>query len=239
MISHHHRCIFIHVPKAAGESVERAFTDDLGMTGSRVRQLLISPNSLPENGPPYLSHLVASDYTKLQYVPQTMFDEYFTFSVIRNPWARVVSMYRYLNIHVPFSYFVQELLPNRYSERLHYFVRPQTDFVCDDGGAVIVDRIIRFENLESEFYEVCDRLGLPRSLPHVNASSEGDNYRYLRVRARQVQRGLLSRNLKVAYYALHEKDHFEHYTDYYEDESRRAVAEFYGSDVETFDYSFE
>lgn len=239
MISHHHKCIFVHVPKAAGESVERAFIDDLGMAGESWRQLLLGANPYPSNGAPYLSHLTASDFVKLQYIPQQMYDDYFSFAVIRNPWARVVSTYRYLPIHTPFQYFVQHLLPQELWTRLYYFVRPQTEFVCDDDGNVIVDRVVRFENLLPEFYEVCDRVGLAHELPHVNDSADREGYRYLKVRAGQVALALRGGNLRLASHAIRQKDRFEHYTEYYDAETRQIVADLYRSDIEAFDYPFE
>jgi hypothetical protein len=239
VISHHHKCIFVHVPKAAGQSIEHAFTDDLGLSWRGRRALQLGANSEPEAGPPALAHLTASEYVKLKYVPQQMFDEYFTFAVVRNPWARTVSMYRYLNIHVPFTYFVQELLPNELWDRRHYFVRAQTDFVCDENGGVILDRIVRFENLLPEFYEVCDRVGLPRRLPHVNDSAEREQHRYLRARGREALRALRAGRPRRALYAARPKDHFPRYTDYYNAATRRVVASLYESDIDTFGYTFE
>jgi hypothetical protein len=241
VISHHHRCIFVHVPKAAGESVEQAFINDLGLRGNSWRQLplLLGMNPHPENGAANLSHLTAAEYVELKYIPQSIFDEYFSFAVIRNPWARVVSTYRYFRTQVPFSYFAGTMLPNDLWNRLYYFVRPQVELVCDDQRNVMVDRLIRFERLEAEFFEVCDTVGLPRDLPHVNASAGREGHRYLRVRARQIGRAVRRRDPRLAVHAFGEKDHHDHYTEYYDDATRQIVANLYRDDIEAFSYSFE
>ena len=238
MISHHHKCVFVHVPKAAGESIERAFFTDLELPLSDYRELLLGSNPDPESGPRSFSHLAASEYVEFEHVSQATFDEYFTFAVVRNPWARVVSIYRYMKIHVPFAHFVEHDLSGSLWDYWYHFVRPRTEFVYDDRGNIIVDRVIRFENLIPEFYEVCDQLGLPRSLPRVNTSGELEQYRYLRVRAQQMRRALRSGDLRRAYYALRPKDSFNHYTDFYNDETRQRVAELYRSDIEAFEYTF-
>ncbi|MFG7930138.1 sulfotransferase family 2 domain-containing protein [Campylobacter coli] len=62
-----YKCIFIHVPKVAGSSIERViYQTDKWLVG----------------------HVKASDYTKFD---KDKFDSYFSFGFVRNPYDRVVS----------------------------------------------------------------------------------------------------------------------------------------------------
>ena len=52
-------------------------------------------------------------------------------------------------------------------------MRPQSDFLCDPDGKIIVDFVGRFENLDVDMAKVQDTLGLPnKSLTRSNTSKE-------------------------------------------------------------------
>ena len=44
---------------------------------------------------------------------------------------------------------------------------PQMDWITDAEGKVVVDRLIRFENLEAEFQAIMQELGRTAPLPHL------------------------------------------------------------------------
>jgi len=96
MISHHHKALYVHVPKCGGESIELAFLADLGLDWNQREQLLIRRNNDPQAGPRQLSHLSAKQYLELSYVTPEQFNQYYKFATVRDPIARVVSFYNYL-----------------------------------------------------------------------------------------------------------------------------------------------
>lgn len=173
MLSHHHRTIFVHVPKCAGQSVECAFLADLGLTWETRAPLLLRANDQADLGPPRLAHLPARDYTRLRYVPAEMFAAYYRFAIVRNPWARAVSLYRHLGLDRSFRDFVGRWLPDEFDRREwnggFWFVRPQVDYLYD-GDELLVQDVVRFENLALEFPRIAAASGLRSPLPHVNRS---------------------------------------------------------------------
>ena len=75
MISHKHQCIFIHIPRTGGTSIEHWFLNHT-----------MGNKNLP------LKHLTAPQ-AKLIY--KDYWNDYYKFSIIRNPYNRFVSMFRY------------------------------------------------------------------------------------------------------------------------------------------------
>lgn len=161
-IFHHLKAIFVHVPKTAGTSVEQSLLD----------------------GP---SQVVGGHTTALGYrrAFPVEFGEYFKFALLRHPVDRFLSAFRYLR-GMP----TQEALRNESVHRcgtLEAFVRklkgepalldwivhimPQHRFVCDGAGNLMLDRVLRFERLDSDWASLCGTLGIPRKpLPRLNSS---------------------------------------------------------------------
>jgi len=134
--------VFIHVPKAAGTSISEALYGR------------------------FMGHVRATDV--LRWGPPTV-RSLPKVAVVRNPWARLVSAYRFVRrgagIGGPyagrvwraeqyqrpefetFQSFV-DWLADQDVTRLDQTFRPQTLFVCDASGEVIVDHLGRVESLE-------------------------------------------------------------------------------------------
>lgn len=178
MLSHHHRTIFVHIPKCAGQSVESAFLADLGLAWETRAPLLLRANDHPDLGPPRLGHLLARDYVRLRYVPADMFATYYRFAIVRNPWSRAVSLYRHLGLDMPFRDFVGRWLPAEFDRREwngeFWFIRPQVDYLYD-GDELLVQDVVRFEKLAEEFPTIAVASGLRSPLPHVNRDGEAAN----------------------------------------------------------------
>jgi hypothetical protein len=217
VISHHDKCVFVHVPKCAGQSIEQFFLKRIGLDWERRAPLLLRPNDNPDLGPPRLAHLKARDYVEKKWLTPLQFATYFKFTFVRNPWDRTVSFYRFLGYdrRCSFSRFVRFHLP-RLLERKEWFLCPQVDYLYDEHDKLLVDFVGRFEQLADDFRLVCGQLGIPAApLPHVNDSGHGlhDITRWLRRRPRP-------------------------YRDMFDPRSRTVVARLYGADIDAFKYGF-
>lgn len=109
----------------------------------------------------------------------------YCFTVVRNPWDKVVSQYHHrkntnhlaksqvvpsFNRWVLLTYGEQD--PAFYNNPKMFM--PQTDWICDQQGTVLVDFIGRFETLERDFATVCAATGRTAQLPHLKRSPRSD-----------------------------------------------------------------
>lgn len=180
MLSHADKTIFVHIPKTGGQSVETAFLKRHGLSWPERAPLLLRPRAPDESGPDRLAHLYAREYVELGFVEQALFDRYFKFTVVRNPWARAVSEYKYeRKIAGPsFEHFIVAALREGKPLANDRHIVPQVTYLRGKDGSVLVDRIIRFERLGEAFAEVTTELfGAPLPLPRRNVAKNRTDYR--------------------------------------------------------------
>jgi hypothetical protein len=162
MLSHEHDLVFIHVRKAAGTSIKRSLSAQ-NPWYNYLQDGLLDPH-WPEFAP----------YR----------DRYTVFTVVRDPWDRFVSAWRYLDStkHRP----IEDVLRNLpspdgdYDERHDYrhLARLQTDLFVDDGGEWVTDRVLRFEHLVEDWTDLFADLGMPApTLQHWMATERASGYR--------------------------------------------------------------
>ena len=230
MICKTFKCIFVHIPKVAGQSIELFFMNRLGLdrdNESHREQLLLTDNDDPARGTEKLSHLSAAEYVSCGYISEQEFDRFYKFSFVRNPWARLVSEYRYRNFlsHRSFKDFVINKLPKPGWDDKYRHVMPQTEMLYDENGLLLVDFVGKYERLQQDFRTVCENLGFSDcALPHINSSDK---------RSRELRRK--TRNFL---YQNKESDLIR-YDEFYDDETRDFVANLYRADIQNFDYTFE
>jgi len=157
-ISHKYRCLFIHIPKAGGTSVETSslFDDQRNLTREYVG-----------------GHLKAKEY-KQKYPEE--FQNYFKFSFTRNPFDRLVSAFHHLSstkFTNDYHKLVYEKIVSRYEGNFDYFCRdfvktdniyeivhlhPQKDFILDNNDNNLLDFVGKLEMLNSDLNYVRSRI---------------------------------------------------------------------------------
>lgn len=226
MISDYDQCLFVHIPKVAGQSIEQVFLSRAGLTWQEREQFLLKPNHVPNLGPPRLAHLTATEYVTKGHIQTQEFARLFRFSFVRNPWDRLVSEYLYRGHKFSFKDWLFSYFPtadhddyqNAYDVYRH--VLPQYDFLYDQQGKLLVNFVGRFENLTADFAEVSKLItGQKLSLPHKNKTPVA--------------------GIKSKIKSLVTPNNQSNYQAYYDEESRELVARLYGKDIELFDYQFE
>lgn len=190
------KAIFIAVPKTGTTSIRKQLVhrgprmiDAPHLTVLQVRDSLYTYFLLRSLGrnksfPTDLA-AVRSD-AEIRQMASDTFASFFKFSSVRNPWARALSLYKrqeglQLAERMDFETFCGSL---RYaSDTCSHPTRVanQLDWITDETGAVLVDYVIRLEDLDNGVREVNERtngrLGLKVLHLRVNPTSQAENYR--------------------------------------------------------------
>ena len=180
MISRYHRVIFVHVPKCAGQSIERAFLRDMGLGWDARSPLLLRSKQDGERGPERLAHLYAWEYVKFDYISQAEFGDFFKFSVVRDPIDRIISELNWREVQKGSAGVnsIEEYVTkarNAYpgESDIVRHLEPQINFLFDERKeCLLVDSVLKLEGLEQQFEGIKSELGSTNlELRHENLST--------------------------------------------------------------------
>jgi hypothetical protein len=200
IVSKKHQCIFIHIPKNAGGSLRLALTNNISGTK-------------PEGLHQHVSARTVREINRPQY------DSFFSFAIVRNPWDRAWSMYKFAlgrkgRGHPDVGDSFDDFLITRKGTHgwAKSFANPtlpaqrrsQTDWITDSDNNIIVNFIVRFENLHQDLERVYRKVGIP---PLTLASHHNTSQKI-------------------------------HYTDAYSHEGIDFIRNHFAKDIEMFGYEF-
>lgn len=100
----------------------------------------------------FVSHMSAA-LVKLK-VGNLIWNNYFKFTIERNPWDKVVSAYHHLNPEIPFNEWIQSFSLNHRSQPINFSL-------YSINGKVVLDFIGKFENLNEDLKIIFNKLNLP------------------------------------------------------------------------------
>ena len=106
--------------------------------------------------------------TWLDGITDEILADYFIFTIVRNPWDRVVSITSYFDIQLSeflhrFDHYCKDDRVRIHSLPLHLYTHY--------NGQQFADSICRFESLQQDINQVFDRINLPQTqLPFMNPS---------------------------------------------------------------------
>lgn len=206
IVSHKHRFIFFAVPKTATHTIRQALRAHMG-PDDWEQQMLFGRQSLPIPELAKIQHGHISARQLRPHIEADIWNSYFKFGFVRNPYDRFVSTCFFLHrdkpgfATSPTQSMKDALARRRFRERV--LVKPQLQQLTAEDGSMQLDYVGRYENLQHSYDEICSRLTLPTAtLNRNNASRHG------------------------------------HSADYYDDELRQLVKDFYAQDLQTFEYDF-
>jgi len=180
-ISHRYRFIFLANPKTGSSSV-RQFLDkftDVHPAKNRV-----------ETGTdnPFYPHMRPEEVRDCFDGFGWEFGNYHRFVCVRNPWARLVSLYHHIHHGAPqpppFEHWLYRVKPMGEGAGgqpwQSYGAYSLDAFIKDKRGSVLVDQVIRTERLNEDLLPYLRALGLPLAgrarIDHVNRSGQGARY---------------------------------------------------------------
>ncbi|MGX2039760.1 sulfotransferase family 2 domain-containing protein [Methylocaldum sp. MU1018] len=194
---HAKKCIFVHIPKCAGIAIAHS------LFGSAV------------------PHSTITDYQIM--FGSEIFNRYFKFTIVRNPWSRLVSAFNFIKAggfdsydamwsrkHMAqfhsFDEFVKYLDVHRdYLRWPHFF--PQYRWLVTPTGKVPLDYIGRLENINEAIETISSELKLGEvGLKKMNSSVSPEK---------------------------------KHYSEYYTENTKKIVHELYKKDIRLLGYQFE
>ncbi len=188
------QAIFVHIPKCGGVSMSRTIFGNLAG-----------------------GHTALEEYLNI-FEPSCVIN-YFKFTVVRNPWARLVSAYfflrdgglgekdrvwfdRELGGFNDFDDFVQRWVNKTNIWKLYHF-HPQYHYMIDRRQKIRLDFVAFLENIEDDFVYITNRIGIERTLDKMNKSTHSS------------------------------------YMGYYSETTKRIVADAYAEDIEMLGYNFD
>ncbi|WP_417620288.1 sulfotransferase family 2 domain-containing protein [Oceanihabitans sediminis] len=215
MISHKHKCIFIHISKCAGSSIEAAFGIDIANINQTNNKNLFGWNPSSKM---YLQHAKPQQLIDHGFIDEKIWDSYYKFIIVRNPWDRGYSDYKWLmkeiNKEDSFCNFLQKrgrfmrsLTDNSSSNYRGDHLYKQIDYFYLNNKLINYDKVMRFENLKNELPELEKDLNL--------------------------KEGFFKKK-----YNVNSKPN-KHYSTFYNNKRKQLVNNLYQEDIQFLGYTFE
>jgi hypothetical protein len=166
VVCHEKKCIFIHIPKTAGTSIEQFIKDkkyNLDFLGFRNNRSL--------------HHLRAIELKKI--LGSLVYNIYYKFSIVRNPYERLLSEYYWTPIKnvghksgkskYEFLNYVTDVLKNKkfFDNKYNDHFIPQFLFVYE-GKKLLIDNIFKYEDLAWIEEYLKKKLNIENNLPILN-----------------------------------------------------------------------
>lgn len=173
MIDLDKKIIFIHITKTGGRSMHEM----LKKMGCNLKH--------------DSRHSSLNEHKK--FIKEGDINNFYKFSVVRNPWSRFVSMYHYYYLQhksedfwdnnkwdLPFKDWLQHIFSGNFNRNLNHqnlntfkYHFHQINFLKDESNNMVnMDYILRFENYKNDFIELREKLNLPKcDLLHINKTS--------------------------------------------------------------------
>lgn len=206
-INYDFKTIFVHIPKNAGTSIEKY----LGMghikqlyAHKAVKNTSISYDKTQFNSSELFNienicpqHLSARSIQKI--IEPVIFDSFYKFAVIGNPYNRMISEYYYVqsNEHarykpyqnLSFDKFLDKAFATSEEEQLTIFdghLLSQASFIFSNEGSILVDQVFTMENIPELETKLKQITGLTFNLPTARASPNVDSAALLTTRTKNL-----------------------------------------------------
>jgi len=184
LLSNRYNFLFVHIAKTGGTSVRTA------LQKLRWRDPLFYPQFICSRLSHMTGHRIGSKFPRhskiiaaKEMLPAELFEHLFKFAFVRNPWDLQVSSFHHIKRERPqhmnniddFNEFMRwKFNPERpYQYHIDTSLELQTDYLIDLHGNLLTDFIGHQENLQEDFKQVCETIGIPPiQLPFKRMASD-------------------------------------------------------------------
>ena len=222
---------WLHIKKCGGESFRKTFSPPYVLTDRSIncRTFISLPkeewNDALNN---YRIPLGEYDYRRMLFAKKFLytkdeFDSLFKFTIVRNPYSRAVSSWKYLmgehstkklltspsklKMKLSFARFLEELprlWEKKYNRLLATHTAPIWPDITDEEEQLLVDKLLYLESINDGIDYLNQHLDLSiKKFEHINKSRRSDDYR-----------------------------------KHYNKKTRALVEKYYGDDIENLKYEF-
>lgn len=167
-LSHKYKFIFVHVPKTAGTTICSNWD------GAVLKNICRDTGVLCDDSDHHLTALQLRDKFPKEW------SEYHKFAVVRNPYDRFVSKFFFrgmaLRQAMPISWSDKEM--EGMFPQLH-FIAERTGNIFPQYGKVLVNSVLRYENLQHDLMGLFDFLGIKigfNVFPHFRKTDQAGIY---------------------------------------------------------------
>lgn len=241
-VSHQYKFIFVHIPKCAGSSIEKSFQTFTKLTlisgggQNSLSKEYIEQNNLSITGNFHRLelHLSATEIKTL--IGEKFFEECYKFSIVRNPFSRLVSYYLFIKrLKKPDMSKINVKLVWESSNFTDFvnsaIIEPQADlffnqykYIYDDCQNNLMNFTGRFENLAEDFDFIITQIQTKQA---ISGSRLSKLLSFLPVKFDNVPK-LPHVNSSNSY----------DYREYYDEQLRKKVEQACEKDLQFFNYDF-
>ncbi len=206
---------FIDIPRTSSSSIRAELGKHFGFPYGKKDILEQEHSSRRQEIFP--SHMTAQKASSA--ISGFVWRKIFKFTIVRNPWDRVYSLYLFrkkrkrISESLSFRDYVislhQAFISNKFSQSLFSYPPHRygsSDFILNSNGEIMVDYIAKYENREHDLKFIASRIGLPElGRLHVQSSTS----------------------------------EIKHYSYFYDSEMKEIIQTIYAKDIDLFNYQFD
>lgn len=167
---------FVDIPRTSSSSLRTELARRFGPVYGKSNLLDERLRRLSLHRHEWLKRLGIRDHSTAQQVRDVLgprlWADVFTFSLVRNPWDRMASLYFYrvkrghISPGLSFRDYARQLLTPQYGVRNSMHSRPAyyysaCEYICDQDGGLMVDFVGRYEEREQFVETVSKALSCP------------------------------------------------------------------------------
>lgn len=190
---------WLHIRKAGGTSLRSVLGDQYIRTNRSVPTPFVA---LPkaewnDNLNNHRIPLGAYEFKRMLFAKMFLYDQnefanMYKFAMVRNPYERAVSCWRYLTkrwivarpryvlAHYKFEKFL-EIIPELWQSDSHRHLlthaAPIWPDLTDEKGVLLVDQVLRLETIDEDLLKLCETLGIPYTKVRRENSTNTSDYR--------------------------------------------------------------